>query len=372
MNSYKEAIRMLEEVSVSSKGEDRVQLLRTWLVSLQEIERQNTASAQNNEQHSKTGTKWFILLQEVPRLVERMVSLMCVDIDLNSDDEDADNVDDNKLTVVEIVEREFEKVKKEGYDAVTWLELEDLNIDDDIFVSLDLPTKFPNNSYKELPLPPGPYPWPLVGNLFQIGKNAHIRLDEMAQVHGPLILLRLGQRIVIVGSSSSAASEILKTHDQVLSGRDVSRLLQGKESTVHNMNLVFTSETDDGWRKIWNLYMSNIFSSKAMESRAQMREKKVIEMLNYIVSKGDDNSHISITDLMLVTATNIIGNTFLSMDLVDFEGNVLGAGIKDSVRRLSSLATQPQLADLYPIFGAWDLLVSHPQTRIWRKRPRVG
>ena len=53
---------MLEEVSVSSKGEDRVQLLRTWLVSLQEIERQNTASAQNNEQHSKTGTKWFILI----------------------------------------------------------------------------------------------------------------------------------------------------------------------------------------------------------------------------------------------------------------------------------------------------------------------
>ncbi|KAL4576533.1 hypothetical protein LXL04_012628 [Taraxacum kok-saghyz] len=54
MNSYKEAIRMLEEVSVSSKGEDRVQLIRSWLVSLQEIERQNAASAQNNnEQHSK-------------------------------------------------------------------------------------------------------------------------------------------------------------------------------------------------------------------------------------------------------------------------------------------------------------------------------
>ncbi|CAI9301823.1 unnamed protein product [Lactuca saligna] len=209
-------------------------------------------------------------------------------------------------------------------------------------------------SSKELPLPPGPYAWPIVGNLFQIGKNAHVRLGEMAQVHGPLMSLRFGRRILIVGSSSSAASEILKTHDHVLAGRDVPRVLQGKESTVHNMNLVFTSETDDSWRKIRNLYTSKIFSSKAMESRADMREKKVMEMVKYIASKGD--SSIGIKDVMLVTATNIIGNTLLSIDLVDFEGNGIGAGIKDSVRRLSCLGTQAQLADLYPIFGRWDLL----------------
>ncbi|KAM0026653.1 putative tubulin-tyrosine ligase/Tubulin polyglutamylase, leucine-rich repeat domain superfamily [Helianthus debilis subsp. tardiflorus] len=86
-------------------------------------------------------------LQEVPGLVERMASLMCVDIDLNSDVEDADNdgceSNNNKLGVMEIVEREVQKVKKEGPEAVVWLELEDLDIDDDLFLSLDLPNKFP-------------------------------------------------------------------------------------------------------------------------------------------------------------------------------------------------------------------------------------
>lgn len=53
MNSYKEAIRRLEEVSVSSKGEERVQLLRRWLVSLREIERQNAVSTENDEKNSK-------------------------------------------------------------------------------------------------------------------------------------------------------------------------------------------------------------------------------------------------------------------------------------------------------------------------------
>ncbi|KAL4557628.1 hypothetical protein LXL04_035813 [Taraxacum kok-saghyz] len=208
-----------------------------------------------------------------------------------------------------------------------------------------------NKSSKELPLPPGPYPWPIVGNLYQMGKNTHIRLAEMAQVYGPLMSLRLGQRILIVGSSPAAASEILKTHDRALSGGSVSVLLQG--SAVHNMNLVFSTETSDEWRKIRNLYASKIFSSEAMESRADMRENKVMEMVKYIGSIGGEN--ISIKDVMLVTATNIIGNTTLSMDLVDFEGNGIGAGIKGSVRRLSSLGAQQPLADKYPIFGRWDI-----------------
>ncbi|KAJ0737989.1 putative tubulin--tyrosine ligase-like protein [Helianthus annuus] len=76
-----------------------------------------------------------------------MASLMCVDIDLNSDVEDADNngceSNNNKLGVMEIVERELQKVKKEGPEAVVWLELEDLDIDDDLLLSLDLPNKFP-------------------------------------------------------------------------------------------------------------------------------------------------------------------------------------------------------------------------------------
>lgn len=206
---------------------------------------------------------------------------------------------------------------------------------------------------KEANLPPGPYPWPIIGNLFQIGKNAHVQLAKMAQVHGPLMSLRLGQQTLIVGSSPIVASEILKTHDHVLSARYVPILLQDKEPTVYNMNLVFKSECDDGWRSLRNIYKSEVFSSKAMESRVTMRENKVMEMVKYIRSKeGED---IVIKDVMFVTAINILSNTSLSIDIVDFEGNGIGAGIKDSVRKVAMLCAKPQLADLYPILGRLDL-----------------
>lgn len=88
-------------------------------------------------------------LQEVPGLAQRMAALMCVDIDSNSDAEeiDGDGVSrDNysKLNVTDIVEHEIGYAKERGYDSVKWLELEELDIDDDMLLSLDLSSKFPD------------------------------------------------------------------------------------------------------------------------------------------------------------------------------------------------------------------------------------
>nr|XP_043618195.1 probable (S)-N-methylcoclaurine 3'-hydroxylase isozyme 2 [Erigeron canadensis] len=205
------------------------------------------------------------------------------------------------------------------------------------------------------PLPPGPYPWPIIGNLFQIRKqDTHICLAEMAQVHGPLMSLRFGQKLIIVGSSATVASEILKTHDKALSARDLSRLLvHDKEQAGHNKNLVFSSNCDDGWRYLRNIYRSELFSSKALESRKELRESKVKELMKYLGSK--EGEEICIKDVMFATAVMLLSNTLFSMDFVDFEGNGIGAGIMNLIRRLSKLA-KPQLADMYPyIFGRWDL-----------------
>lgn len=86
---------------------------------------------------------YMLQLQEVPGLVERMASLMCVDVDLGSAADESGYEDDAKISAAEIVEREFSKVTEEGAHSVRWLELEDLEIDDDMLASLDLPSKFP-------------------------------------------------------------------------------------------------------------------------------------------------------------------------------------------------------------------------------------
>lgn len=81
----------------------------------------------------------MLQLREVPGLAERMGSLMCVDVDVD-DDEDEGNCE---LGVEETLESEVGEAKEKGDGTLRWLELEGLNIDDAMLVSLALPTRFP-------------------------------------------------------------------------------------------------------------------------------------------------------------------------------------------------------------------------------------
>jgi len=71
---------------------------------------------------------------------------MCVDIDLDGETE-VNVVDDEasreKVSVVEMLESEVREVKEKGDGTLRWLELDGLDIDDDTFLSLDLPARFP-------------------------------------------------------------------------------------------------------------------------------------------------------------------------------------------------------------------------------------
>ena len=100
---------------------------------------------------------------------------------------------------------------------------------------------------KTLPLPPGPTPWPILGNIVHMGiLLSHVALSNFAQTYGPIISLRLGTQHVIVGSSPSAATEILKTRDRILSARyvpQVVHLLQ-QNSIVHQLDGQKNAMTD--------------------------------------------------------------------------------------------------------------------------------
>ncbi|KAL2327273.1 hypothetical protein Fmac_020700 [Flemingia macrophylla] len=80
-------------------------------------------------------------LHEVPGLAERMGSLMCVDVDVNSDGEAEVN---GERGVVEILEDDVREAKEKGDGTLRWLELEGLRIDDDMLLSLALPHRFPD------------------------------------------------------------------------------------------------------------------------------------------------------------------------------------------------------------------------------------
>ncbi|KAK4358471.1 hypothetical protein RND71_020700 [Anisodus tanguticus] len=211
------------------------------------------------------------------------------------------------------------------------------------------------SSRKKLPLPPGPFPWPIIGHLFHLGNKPHVSLAKMAHVHGPdLMSIRLGGRLVIVASSPVATAEVLKTHDRLLSGRFVPHPMRVEGSYIRNLATETIEECDENWKKVRSMYQIVLFSHRAVGSQVNIREKKVMELVNFVASK--EGQLVNIKDIAFITILNILSNSTISIDLVDFEGKGIGEGMRQWIRNYTKLEGVPQLADLYPILDGctWD------------------
>ena len=94
-------------------------------------------------------------------------------------------------------------------------------------------------------LPPGPPGWPIIGNILQIGKAPHRSLADLSRIYGSVMSLRLGSLTTVIISSPEAAREVLKTHDQVLSGRII---LDPIQSIHQDVSMAWLPSTSPRWR----------------------------------------------------------------------------------------------------------------------------
>ncbi|XP_077246507.1 putative (S)-N-methylcoclaurine 3'-hydroxylase isozyme 2 [Tasmannia lanceolata] len=202
-------------------------------------------------------------------------------------------------------------------------------------------------------LPPGPYPWPIIGNLLNMGKKPHIELAHLAQAHGPLLSLRLGTQLLAVGSSPAIAAEILKTHDRLLSARHVPTITPKNRPDRSDLSMVWAPVCGDEWKFLRTLCRTELFASKAIETQAPLREKKVTEMVDFLVKK--ENQVVKVAELVFATVFNILGTIFLSQNFIDLDDGGVVGGMKGLIWRMMELGTTPNIGDFYPILSGLDL-----------------
>ncbi|KAK4728664.1 hypothetical protein R3W88_021652 [Solanum pinnatisectum] len=208
-------------------------------------------------------------------------------------------------------------------------------------------------SSKITQLPPGPTPWPVIGNIFQIGNMPHITLTNFARTYGPLISLRLGTQCLVVGSSPSVAIEIFKTHDRILSGRYVPNAVRSNGTNLEKTSLGWKSECDSGWRYLRTLCRTELFAGKVLESQACLREKKVMELVEFLRSK--EGEVVNIGELVFATVLNMLSNVLISKDMINLEEETEDGEIKSLVRGIVEVGSAPNISDFYPILGKLDL-----------------
>ena len=80
--------------------------------------------------------------------------------------------------------------------------------------------RFRQSSTRSTMLPPGPPRLPLIGNIHQVGKLPHRSFTDLSRTYGPIMHLKFGRLNTVIVTSPEAAREVLKRHDQTLSGRN--------------------------------------------------------------------------------------------------------------------------------------------------------
>uniref|UniRef100_A0A0E0ESN9 Cytochrome P450 n=1 Tax=Oryza meridionalis TaxID=40149 RepID=A0A0E0ESN9_9ORYZ len=131
-------------------------------------------------------------------------------------------------------------------------------------------------SRRKYNLPPGPKPWPIIGNLNLIGALPHRSIHELSRRYGPLVYLRFGSFPVVVGSSVEMARFFLKTRDAAFIDRP--RTAAGKH-TAYNYRDITWSPCEAYWRQARRVVLTELFSARRIESYEHIRREEVHALL---------------------------------------------------------------------------------------------
>ncbi|GLJ32242.1 hypothetical protein SUGI_0648960 [Cryptomeria japonica] len=192
-----------------------------------------------------------------------------------------------------------------------------------------------------LPLPPGPPPWPNVGNLFQLGKRPHESFFALSVKYGPLMTLRLGMRTVVVVSSPAMANEVFKTHNNILAGRTV---IEAFKSLSHHKTSLIWGQYGPHWRHLRRISTVELFSPKRLEALQHLRRNQVFRTIRHIFE--DKGKVVNIGRTVFFTSLNLLGNMIFSTDVFD-PRNPASSGLKDTIWAMMKLGGMHNLVDFF-------------------------
>ncbi|EER95892.2 flavonoid 3'-monooxygenase [Sorghum bicolor] len=127
---------------------------------------------------------------------------------------------------------------------------------------------------KALKLPPGPWGWPVLGNLDALAGALppHRALAALAARHGPLMHLRLGSYHTVVASSADTARLVLKTHDFAFADRPATAA--GAITSYGYLGIVHTP-CGAYWRMARKLCATELFSARRVDSFRRVRTQEM-------------------------------------------------------------------------------------------------
>ncbi|KAJ1689171.1 hypothetical protein LUZ63_013326 [Rhynchospora breviuscula] len=202
-------------------------------------------------------------------------------------------------------------------------------------------------------LPPGPKPFPIVGNLLQVGPTSHphITFTSLSKTYGPIFSLQLGQVTTIVISSQEYAKQLFQNHDLALAGRhepDATRV-----EAYHEWSIAWLPP-GPRWQTLRRICTTELFTTQRLDSYVSVRKQKVQELLNFISKSAKEGTSVEIGPAAFTTTLNLLSRTIFSTDFTSFDSDS-SQDFKKIVEELMVAGGSPNVSDFFPVLTSLDL-----------------
>jgi len=202
-------------------------------------------------------------------------------------------------------------------------------------------------------LPPGPFPWPIIGNLHQLKPPAHRTLTDLAHKYGPIMFLRLGSVSTVVISSSEMAKHFLKTHDSIFVSRPPTA---AAKYLFYNSKDVLTAPYGEYWRQMRKICVTELLTAKRMESFRHVREEEACLMIRSIWEESERGTiAVNVSKAISTFSSNTVWRILASRKISDYELGGNGKGFKDLLLELSAILGAFNIGDFIPFLDWFDL-----------------
>eukprot|EP00253_Pinus_taeda_P008683 PITA_08683 len=202
-------------------------------------------------------------------------------------------------------------------------------------------------------LPPGPYPWPIIGNFHQVRLPLHRTLKNLAEKYGPILFLRFGSVPTVVVSSSEMAKHFLKTHDLIFASRPLTSV--GKYFFYNFKDIAF-SPYGDHWRKMRKICVLELLTGKRIESFKHVRQEELSAMIHSIWEEsGSGRIAVNVSKAISASLANILWRILARKKFSDIELGPDGKGFADLVVEVSIAVRSLNIGDFIPYLDCLDL-----------------
>ncbi|GLJ22354.1 hypothetical protein SUGI_0420850 [Cryptomeria japonica] len=205
-------------------------------------------------------------------------------------------------------------------------------------------------------LPPGPFTWPIIGNLNQLKRLPHRDLHELGRKYGPIMMLKLGSVPTVVVSSSAMAKEFLKTHDNVFASRPQSAA--GKHLAYNYKDMVL-APYGPYWRHMRKLCVVELLNAKRIESFSCVREEEMLLTVRSVWEmSGQGEKLVNLTNLFS-SFTQAVMWRILSGTKISSQSDAQVGGNGEEIKKLAVEAAVTvgavNIGDFIPYLDWMDL-----------------